>query len=259
MRHCVTTIVVTALAFLTCGSRADEKPGGRGDILAPLLPGVGAHDPRVRVDLDAVPWRAVGKLQATSINLRALCTATLVGPSTVVTAAHCVFNRRTQRNFLPGSLHFLIGYNGSRYAGHAVGVSVKIGAGYDPLRPKETIGSDWALVSLDKSLGSEDRVLPIVSDLPEDGANVMLGGYQQDHPLILMADIRCRIDGRFADPSGRLLLRHNCAGTQGVSGAPLLIDRGGRWQVAAIDVAGETGSAHGFAVVLDEAIKSSER
>jgi len=39
----------------------------------------------------------------------------------------------------------------------------------------------------------------------------------------------------------------------------LLIDRGGRWQVAAIDVAGETGSDHGVAVVLDEAIKSSER
>ena len=258
MRRCATAIVVTALAFLTFGSRADEKPGGRGDIPA-ALPGVSAHDPRVRVDLDAMPWRAVGKLQAASINLRALCTATLVGPSMVVTAAHCVFNRRTQRNFLPGSLHFLIGYNGSRYAGHAVGVSVKIGAGYDPRRPKETIGSDWALVSLDKSLGSEDRILPIVSDLPEDGTSVMLGGYQQDHPLLLMADTRCRIDGRFIDPSGRLLLRHNCAGTQGVSGAPLLIDRGGRWQVAAIDVAGETGSNHGVAVVLDEAIKSSER
>ena len=258
MRRCATAIVVTALAFLTFGSRADEKPGGRGDIPA-ALPGVSAHDPRVRVDLDAMPWRAVGKLQAASINLRALCTATLVGPSTIVTAAHCTFNDRVRRYFSPGALHFLIGYTGSRYAGHAIGTAIKISDGYDPGRPKETVGSDWALVSLDKSLGSEDRVLPIVSDLPEDGANVMLGGYQQDHPLLLMADTRCRIDGRFIDPSGRLLLRHNCAGTQGVSGAPLLIDRGGRWQVAAIDVAGETGSDHGVAVVLDEAIKSSER
>jgi hypothetical protein len=60
---------------------------------------VSAPTTGVRIDLDAVPWRAVGKLQAASINLRASCTATLVGPSTVVTAAHCVFNRRTQRNF----------------------------------------------------------------------------------------------------------------------------------------------------------------
>lgn len=256
MRRFAAAIVLTALAFVTSGSRADEEIGGRGYIPAPLLPGVGAHDPRIRVDLDAMPWRAVGKLQAASINSRALCTATLVGPSTVVTAAHCVFNRRTQRNFPPGSLHFLIGYNGGRYAGHAVGVSIKTGAGYDPRRPTETIGSDWALVSLDKSLGSEDRVLSIVSDPPDDGANVMLGGYQQDHPLLLLADTQCRIDGRFVDTSGRLLLRHNCAGTRGVSGAPLLIYRGGRWEVAAIEVAGETGIAQGVAVVLDEAIKS---
>ena len=49
-------------------------------------------------------------------------------------------NRRTQRNFRPGSLRFLIGYTGSRYSGHAAGIGVKIGGGYDPGRPKETIG-----------------------------------------------------------------------------------------------------------------------
>jgi protease YdgD len=256
MRGFAAAILLTALAFLTCGSRAEDKTSGSGYIPAPLLQGIGAHDSRIRVDLDTVPWRAVGKLQAASMNLRALCTATLVGPSTVVTAAHCVFNRRTQGYFPPQSLHFLVGYNGSRYTGHAIGIRVKIGDGYDPGRPKETMGSDWALVFLDKRLGQADRVLPIISELPEDGANIMLGGYQQDHPLILMADTQCRIDGRFVDASGRLLLRHNCAGTYGVSGAPLLIERGGRWQVAAIAVAGEMGMAHGAAVVLDEAIKS---
>ena len=84
----------------------------------------------------------------------------------------------------------------------------------------------------------------------------MLGGYQQDHPLLLIADTQCRIDGRLVDASGRLLLLHNCAGTRGVSGAPLLIDRGGRWQVAAIEVASEMGIAHGAAVVRHEAIKN---
>jgi protease YdgD len=255
MRGFAAAIVVAGLAFLTWASQAEEKIAGSGYISAPPLSGIGAHDPRIRVDPDAVPWRAVGKLQAVSMNLRTLCTATLVGQSTVVTAAHCVFNRRTQHNFPPGSLHFLIGYNGFRYAGHATGVMVKIGDGYDPGRPRETIGSDWALVSLDRELGSADRVLPIVSELPKDGANIMLGGYQQDHPLLLMADTQCRIDGRFIDASRRLLLRHDCAGTHGVSGAPLLIDRGGRWQVAAIEVAAEMGVATGVAVVLNEAVK----
>jgi protease YdgD len=81
----------------------------------------------------------------------------------------------------------------------------------------------------------------------------MLGRYQQDHPLLLMADLQCQIIGRSIDSSDRLVLRHNCAGTNGVSGAPLLIYRDRRWQVAALDVAGEIGITGGAAVVVDEA------
>jgi len=254
MRGFTAAILPMALAFLTCKSWADENTTGRFGTPAPLLPGIGVHDPRIRIDPDVAPWRAVGKLQAASMNLRALCTATLVGPSTVVTAAHCIYDRRVQRYFPPGSLHFLVGFTGGRYAGHAIGIGVKIADGYDPGRPKETVGSDWALVSLDKSLGLAGRVLSILSEPPENGAKVVLGGYQKDHPLLLMADAQCRIVGRFVDAAGHLLLRHNCAATNGASGAPLLINRGGKWQIAAIEVAGETGIAGGAAAVLAEAI-----
>jgi protease YdgD len=219
MRRFAAAIVLTALALLAPGARGQEAIGSRSGIPAPLQPGIGVHDPRIRVDPDAVPWRAIGKIQVAPVNFRIGCTATVVGQATVVTAAHCLFNRRTGHYFPPKSLHFLIGYNGSGYAGHAIGVSMTVGKGYDPVRPKQTIGSDWALVLLDQKLGSADRVLPILNELPENEAGVMLGGYQQDHPLILMADTRCRIGGRLVDGSGRLLLRHSCAGTSGVSGA----------------------------------------
>lgn len=198
---------------------AGESASGGAGIPPPLLPGIGAHDPRVRLDPDAIPWRAVGKVQATSLNVRQICTGTLVGPSAVLTAAHCVFNRLTQHNFPPGSLHFLIGYNGSRYAGHAIGVKLETGPGYDPSQPNTTAGSDWALITLDARLGSADRILPIIDQSPEVGSTVMLGGYQQDHPLVLMADTECRIVGRATDASGRPLLRHNCTATRGDSGA----------------------------------------
>ena len=146
-----------------------------------------------------------------------------------LTAAHCVYTPRTGRNLPPGSLHFLIGYDGSRYAGHAIGIKLETGPGYDPIRPYQTRGSDWALISLDTKLGSADRVLPMISEPPEVGSTIMLGGYQQDHPLVLMADTECRIVGRATDAGGRLLLRHNCTGTRGDSGAPLLIEKGGKW------------------------------
>ena len=220
-----------------------------------LLPGLGAHDPRHRLDSDKVPWNAVGKLQVASLNRRQSCTAALVSPSTVLTAAHCAFNFLTRRYFPPGELHFLIGYDGSRYVGHSVGLRLETGPGFDPNRPSKTRGSDWALILLANRLGSADRLLPMVAELPEIGSAVMLGGYQQDHPLVLMADTECRIVGRATDADGRLLLRHNCAGIRGDSGAPLLIEKGGKWYTAGVNVAAERGVAGGLAVVLDEAHK----
>ena len=92
-------------------------PGARqlrcGVVLS-LLAGVphadaGGLDQRLRVDPDAVPWRAIGKLQAVSENFRETCSGTLVGWALVLSAAHCLFNRRTGREFPPGAVHFLIG------------------------------------------------------------------------------------------------------------------------------------------------------
>ena len=114
----------------------------------PSLLGLGAHDPRSRLDPDKAPWRAVGKLQVPSISFYQSCTATLVDPSTVLTAAHCVFNPRTQRYRLAGSLYFLIRYDGSRYAGHALASKLETGEGYDRPPPerddRQRLGVDFA-------------------------------------------------------------------------------------------------------------------
>ena len=91
-----------AVALAACvgplsGLKAGEGASADKPMLVPVRPGIGALDPRGRLDPDKGPWRAVGKLQVTSINRRQTCTGTLVGPSTVLTAAHCVFKRRRTR------------------------------------------------------------------------------------------------------------------------------------------------------------------
>jgi protease YdgD len=258
-RHCAAAFAFAATIAMSGLSarwlQAGQSASADALVSASLLPGLGVHDPRARLDPDKLPWRAVGKLQVASLNVRQFCTATLVGPSTVLTAAHCAVNPLTRQYWLPGSLHFLIGYDGSNYTGHGVGVKLETGLGFDPSRPSETSGSDWALISLDTRLGSPDRVLPMIHGVPETGSTIMLGGYQQDHPLVLMADTDCRIVGRATDSGGRLLVRHNCTGTRGVSGAPLLIVKDSKWYTAGIDVAAELGVASGLAVVLDEPSK----
>jgi protease YdgD len=223
----------------------------------PPPPGIGPHDPRIRENQDSGPWRAVGKLQATSGGMHASCTGTLIGPALVLTAAHCVFNRRTGHNFLPGSLHFLVGYFGGDYVGHAVGIRLVTGPGYDPNRPQGTLGADWALLTLESPLGAPDRMLPLRREPLAVGTPVMIGGYGLDHPLVLMADPKCTITGQAADAGGRTLLLDDCAATHGDSGAPVLVRDGKGWTVGGIFVAG--GPHGGIVVPVDGALPEARR
>ena len=87
-----------------------------GSIAAELLPGVGARDRRLAVDVRLPPWNAIVKVQT---NIATRCTGALVGPSTVMTAAHCLYNRRTHALLRPGSLHVLFGYEPGGHFWHA--------------------------------------------------------------------------------------------------------------------------------------------
>ena len=74
----------------------------------PLLPGIGATDPRRPVDLAQAPWRALGRVQ---LELGKRCSGALVGPRTVLTAAHCLVAPRTGNLVRPETVHFLLAYD----------------------------------------------------------------------------------------------------------------------------------------------------
>lgn len=190
-----------------------------------------AADRRAAVDPNAPPWNAIAKVQT---NTGARCTGVLVAPDTVLTAAHCLYNRRTRGLLQPVSLHVLFGYERTGYRWHRLVTRVVIGPGFDGGKPGPQ-PSDWARLTL------VDRVpvppLAVFDGRIAPGMPAALAGYNQDRAQLLMADTACKVRGVAPQPGGAAYITHDCAATFGTSGAPLLARQGDGWAVLGINVA----------------------
>jgi protease YdgD len=194
-------------------------------------PGIGAGDDRQPVDMNKMPWRAIGKLQT---NLASSCTGTLVGPRLVLTAGHCLFNARTQALFPLSSLHFLIGYDRASFLAHAT----VLRAEHQPelaaaMRAKaKAVEDDWLLLVLDQPLGEKYGMVKLADRTPGIGAKLQSAGYGQDRSQILTGDLDCQV----VAVSGPRIA-HDCEITHGNSGGPILVLQDGEWRLAGVSVA----------------------
>lgn len=171
---------------------------------------------RTPVAIGTYPWSAVGKLFN---SVGGACTASVLGPKTALTAAHCLFNFRTKRFLPPEAIHFLIGYDRGHYKVHARIDRYRIGNGYDPTAEKKTIQFDWALLHLTKPL-TGNKILHLSHQNPDAGEHIILAGFQQQRAYILTADLNCAV---LETPSSKFFLS-NCVALPGDSGGPILIE-----------------------------------
>lgn len=164
----------------------------------------------------STPWGAIGRLTRPHMT----CTATLVGPDLILTAGHCVVDAKTHK-IITANYRFQPQYIRGR-APYSAGVTfITVGT----LNSDET-ASDWALLKLNWKMGEKVGWVGVFGMSYEEiqqaqrKSATYMAGYSADYGRgeVLSWQRDCGIQG--VEGNGYLL--HNCSGTHGASGSPIL-------------------------------------
>ncbi len=186
--------------------------------------------------LAAIGWLGWGQAPVAG---SASCSAVLVGPDLVVTAAHCLIDPATGDPVDAGAMTFAAGLSGSRAVARRQGLAVIAlpePQGWPP-------GLGLALLRLVRPIpAASAHPLPLTGDLPD---NLVTVGYPRTAPDRAAIQTGCRVTLR--EPQGFGL---GCDAVSGFSGGAVLAATGAGWALAGVMVAEATRSETVGAIAL---------
>jgi len=175
---------------------------------------------------EALAYRAVGRLNVAGTRF---CTATLIAPAIVVTAAHCLYNPRTGARVPLAEFRFVAGLRRGDYAalGRPVRAVTAPGFVYDGIAGFDGVREDLALLELAEAV-PEDAAAPFAPGAIGDG-RLAIVSYARDRKQMPTIEAPCRIESIFGGVAAL-----DCAVHRGASGAPVLQGEGAEARLVAV-------------------------
>jgi protease YdgD len=203
------------LALLLAAGNADAQSGST------RLKGMSSAN-------DALVWQAVGRLDA---HKTGFCTATLIAPNFILTAAHCVYAPDTHAPLRPEDLTFRAGLRQGIAAAERGIAQIEPHPGFIPNGDMtlDNIRHDVALLRLDAPIPTAELDPFLIAETSQSRGPVSVVSYGRGREDLPSRQEQCQL---LAAQQGIVMM--NCDATFGSSGAPVFSHLNGRGQIISV-------------------------